>query len=221
MHHCDASFFFQEQHENQNTIIFTDHSAGDPNIHSWSWEFGDGQTSSEQNPSHTYDHSGTYLVCLYIANEDSTCVDHYCHHVVIHQAILDDHNDHVAQRMAGKQDAFFKGYNNPSASLLDQSESLSQTSAGLQVNEINDPFHLSPNPFNESLTVEFNLEQDAIVVVTMFDLTGKVVHISDMELLPKGHYSHNLAVEDLQDGIYILNVKINGSISIKKVVKTK
>ncbi|MDD5095727.1 MAG: PKD domain-containing protein [Dehalococcoidia bacterium] len=43
-------------------LRFTDLSTGD--ITSWSWNFGDGYTSSEQNPSHTYGSPGTYSVTL-------------------------------------------------------------------------------------------------------------------------------------------------------------
>ena len=44
------------------TVNFTDQSAGDPT--SWSWDFGDGSTSTEQNPAHTYTDAGTYTVSL-------------------------------------------------------------------------------------------------------------------------------------------------------------
>ncbi|MEM6965133.1 MAG: PKD domain-containing protein [Bacteroidota bacterium] len=35
---------------------------------SWDWDFGDGNTSTEQNPSHTYANSGTYTVSLTACN---------------------------------------------------------------------------------------------------------------------------------------------------------
>jgi PKD repeat protein len=41
-------------------IQFTDQSSGAPTT--WYWDFGDGQTSSEQNPSHTYSSPGVYNV---------------------------------------------------------------------------------------------------------------------------------------------------------------
>ena len=48
-------------------ISFMDRST-DPNgradIKSWDWDFGDGNTSSEQNPLHSYDRSGVYNVSL-------------------------------------------------------------------------------------------------------------------------------------------------------------
>ena len=44
------------------TVQFTDLSTGSPT--SWSWNFGDGQTSAEKSPSHTFTNAGTYTVVL-------------------------------------------------------------------------------------------------------------------------------------------------------------
>lgn len=48
------------------TIQFTDSSMGSPVI--WAWNFGDGGTSSLQNPTHTYSAPGIYPVTLQIFN---------------------------------------------------------------------------------------------------------------------------------------------------------
>jgi len=46
-------------------VIFTDMSvAGDTTIANWSWNFGDGNTSIEQDPVHEYATAGTYSVSL-------------------------------------------------------------------------------------------------------------------------------------------------------------
>jgi PKD repeat protein len=47
-------------------VSFTDTSTGGPT--SWSWDFGDGSTSVQQNPSHTYSAAGTYSVTLSVSN---------------------------------------------------------------------------------------------------------------------------------------------------------
>ena len=49
------------------TVRFTDTSTGIPTI--WAWDFGDGTTSTEQNPTHTFTQSGkAYTVRLYVEN---------------------------------------------------------------------------------------------------------------------------------------------------------
>ncbi len=47
------------------TVSFTNTTTG---ATSYSWNFGDGQTSTEQNPSHTYAADGTYTVVLTATN---------------------------------------------------------------------------------------------------------------------------------------------------------
>ena len=53
-----------------SSIIFSDASTGNPN--SWVWNFGDGNTSTLQNPTHTYSNPGTYNVTLTISDGATT-----------------------------------------------------------------------------------------------------------------------------------------------------
>jgi PKD repeat protein len=50
------------------TVTFNDQSSGAPT--SWSWTFGDGGSSSLQNPAHTYTAAGTYDVSLTVTNAE-------------------------------------------------------------------------------------------------------------------------------------------------------
>ena len=52
------------------TINFTDLSSNGPT--SWFWDFGDGNTSNLQNPSHTYQTGGIYSVSLTTTNQYGT-----------------------------------------------------------------------------------------------------------------------------------------------------
>ena len=47
-------------------IIFEDQSYNQPN--SWQWDFGDGNYSNQQNPTHTYSQEGIFNVKLYVSN---------------------------------------------------------------------------------------------------------------------------------------------------------
>jgi hypothetical protein len=57
---------------------FIDNSTG--NINSWYWEFGDGFTSTEKNPSHQFDDAGNYSICLTVKSpgDPSGCSDQLC-----------------------------------------------------------------------------------------------------------------------------------------------
>ena len=48
------------------TVQFNDRSTGNPT--SWDWDFGDGTTSTDQSPSHTYTASGQYNVSLTVSD---------------------------------------------------------------------------------------------------------------------------------------------------------
>lgn len=49
------------------SVTFTDTSETAPN--EWFWDFGDGTSSTEQNPAHTYAETGTYNVSLMVRND--------------------------------------------------------------------------------------------------------------------------------------------------------
>ncbi|MEM7036398.1 MAG: PKD domain-containing protein, partial [Bacteroidota bacterium] len=47
------------------SVTFTDQTVG---ANTWNWDFGDGNTSTAQNPTHTYATAGTYTVTLIASN---------------------------------------------------------------------------------------------------------------------------------------------------------
>ncbi len=51
-------------------VGFTDASIADSTITQWTWNFGDGTTSSVQNPAHTYNQAGNYAVTLTVTTDD-------------------------------------------------------------------------------------------------------------------------------------------------------
>lgn len=61
---ANAAFQYQTS---SLTMITTDMSTGS-NLGGWSWTFGDGGTSNEPSPVHTYASAGTYDVCLSVTN---------------------------------------------------------------------------------------------------------------------------------------------------------
>lgn len=66
-----ASYQFEINEENPREVTFNNFSQ---NATSYSWEFGDGQTSTEESPTHVYDEFGNYTVTLTAIN--SADVEH-------------------------------------------------------------------------------------------------------------------------------------------------
>jgi len=78
---CEADFYFLQDSLNPLTFHFSDISTGD--IDFWDWDFGDGTTSSQQNPSHIFPGEGIYIVSLTIGNDAGNCNDELCREVTI------------------------------------------------------------------------------------------------------------------------------------------
>ncbi|WP_353183897.1 PKD domain-containing protein [Parapedobacter lycopersici] len=58
----DARWSFNVVDMNRRMVAFTDESIGE--VTSWKWDFGDGNFSTEQHPSHRYSTAGLYIVTL-------------------------------------------------------------------------------------------------------------------------------------------------------------
>jgi hypothetical protein len=65
-----ASFTAPNSICESSTISFTDFSTNSPST--WFWDFGDGTSSTEQNPTHTYATTGSYTVSLTVSNNVGT-----------------------------------------------------------------------------------------------------------------------------------------------------
>jgi len=84
--------------EVDSKIFFADASSGV--VTSWNWDFGDGNTSTDENPIHGYDAPGTYLVTLTIGDgcKTETFVEPYSNFPLPVELI-----DFKAERLSGTQ----------------------------------------------------------------------------------------------------------------------
>ena len=66
-----AGFSFSPAHPRPgDEVHFSDESMGEPT--SWLWDFGDGQTSDQENPSHSFTSPGSKTVTLTASNSAGT-----------------------------------------------------------------------------------------------------------------------------------------------------
>ncbi|MFN0275856.1 MAG: PKD domain-containing protein, partial [Chitinophagales bacterium] len=77
---CEASFYYSVS---SFDVSFTNTSSvsGASGI-TYSWNFGDGSYSSDENPVHVFSSEGTYTICLTVFG-DSICSDTYCENITI------------------------------------------------------------------------------------------------------------------------------------------
>lgn len=66
-----ADFGFEAAEDNSYEIHFSSQAQ---NVNSYMWDFGDGETSTEANPVHTYTNSGDYVVMLTAKGEGGEVV---------------------------------------------------------------------------------------------------------------------------------------------------
>ena len=74
---CSASFSYSAT--NQEVSFSSSGSTGD----SYAWTFGDGQTSTQMNPQHTYTQPGIYAVCLTVSDSATSCQTTTCDSVQV------------------------------------------------------------------------------------------------------------------------------------------
>ena len=112
---CWAGFTYTQ---NGSTTIFTDNSfvapanswANDYSL-SWFWDFGDGNTSNLQNPTHNYS-NGTYMPCLTLIMFDSTvmstCTSSTCDTIISGNttSLIDYMQNHINKKIIYTVDIF-------------------------------------------------------------------------------------------------------------------
>jgi len=80
------------------TVSFTDESTG--TVTDWLWLFGDGATSTEQNPTHVYDAPGDYTPVLIVSGPDGSDTTAIPNGVSVAEAVLFD-IDFISNRTSG------------------------------------------------------------------------------------------------------------------------
>lgn len=77
-----------------------------------------------------------------------------------------------------------------------------------------------PNPFNPVTTIEFSLKEESNIMITIYDIAGKLVDvIADNEYKPAGTYQIRYNAENMASGIYFLHLNAGGySRSIKMIL---
>jgi len=79
-------------------------------------------------------------------------------------------------------------------------------------------YNIYPNPFTNSTTIEFTLERAQRVSIDIFNLLGKRVYTQDKGILSAGEHKVIVNGAYLNNGVYFVDMKIDGFSYIRKVV---
>lgn len=92
---------------------------------------------------------------------------------------------------------------------------LTNSAANAAIEENNKSFIVYPNPANESITISFSANTSINQNVSISDLSGRVV-INDV--IPAGSLNHNVNIDGLNQGVYLLIIDFENSQSIQKII---
>ncbi len=200
---CEALYFPIHDTLPDNNVYFVNASLG--NNLSYSWDFGDGGTSTEQFPTYVFgDEAVMHNVCLTITGDD--CNDEYCMLISGTSGSGLIANGHKVTPDLSKANGFtFIAIPVPG------------TPTGQNEIENQIPLGVYPNPSTGNVTLEMNLKNGGNGIVKITDITGKnvleqnVVTVNSLNTL-------SINIENLTDGIYLIQYLGKQNSKVQKVV---
>ena len=79
-------------------------------------------------------------------------------------------------------------------------------------------FENYPNPFSDNTTINYAINKDANVSISIVDLWGNTIAELENGNRSNGEYSTTWNAEGVAEGMYLLQLKVNNDISIKKII---
>jgi hypothetical protein len=78
-----------------------------------------------------------------------------------------------------------------------------------------------PNPFNPSTVIKYQILEDGIVTMKIYDILGNEIKNIVNEHKPAGNYEVSFDASDLASGVYIYRINVNDFNSLKKMILVK
>lgn len=188
---CNAGYTMYLD-SNTNNIIVVNSSTGS-NL-DYFWSFGDGNTSTQAYPSYTYTTPGPFYLCLTVTDSVNSCSSTYCDSIGSNGIVL-------------KQTGFTINIQSPIATSIDEA-----------TKNIISNWSIYPNPFKENVTIEFVLNDNSAVEIFATDLVGNTVDVISNEMMYSGINNVKWNANKLSNGIYLVTIKTENSLQVKKVV---
>ncbi|MCD4730487.1 MAG: T9SS type A sorting domain-containing protein, partial [Bacteroidales bacterium] len=82
-------------------------------------------------------------------------------------------------------------------------------------------FEVYPNPTKSESIISYYLEEESVVSIDIFDVTGKLVNSLVNRVQPKGNKHQLLDISSFPEGIYFLRLDSGNETVTKKIIKVR
>jgi PKD repeat protein len=190
---CNANFYTWVDSTN-STIYLIDLSNNSNGNLNYFWDFGDGNTSNLQYPTHTYANLGIYNICLTVS--DFFCTSTYCDSIGITQFMTEESRSGFTLNVI------------PPSTLGMEAE----------INSISG-MNLYPNPATENISVEYLAINAGNNSITIHDIAGKIIYRENFTA-QKGNNRKQIDLSAFEGGMYMLTIADeNGKQNMLRIIK--
>lgn len=162
-------------------------------VQTWVWDFGDGQSSKEKHPAHTYENAGVYTVTLAVTGPTGTVAERKRNLIRVASVptVVDD-----SEQLPSKH-TLFQNYPNPFNPVT------------------NLQFNLAPNSSSGS--------DSKLIVLKIYDVLGReIVTLVDNELSPGSHViqwdGKDSSGRPVATGMYLYRLEAGAFVQTKKLL---
>lgn len=187
---CSANFYLVQDSTNMYNYTAVSYASTGA-LYSYLWDFGDGSSSTQQYPTHTYAGVGPYVLCLTVT-DNVGCTATQC-------------------------DSLYAGRGSNVITL----NVVQGNSTSVSEIELIGALENYPNPFNSSTTISYTLMENTNIELSIVDLLGKTVAVLENTSKQAGNHKIEFNADSVTEGMYLLQLKAGNNISIKKLIINK
>lgn len=195
---CSAFFAVRQAYTGRNnpvphSVIIYENSKG--GLLTYSWDFGDGNSSNNQTPIHTYKGNGPYVLCLAIADTNG-CKDTLCDTVRIDTS-----------GMLLKKEGF-------SITVIHTDEIPTNVETSVQDLSAS----IFPNPVSGLANIKLTIAESAMVNTRVYDVSGMLV-VDETSFAQRGENNLSLNMQSLKPGAYVVKISTTEGQWVESVIK--
>ncbi|MEO8590452.1 MAG: T9SS type A sorting domain-containing protein, partial [Flavobacteriales bacterium] len=177
-------------------------SSGGTGEFTFLWSFGDGTSSTEAFPTHTYANGGPYALCLTITDVTG-CTDTYCDSISV------DENGMYSGMVVGSEvrSALTINVIQPLTTGVIERPAVAEMATW-------------PNPVTDELNIQLSSSLRGSVNVDILDLSGRTL-MANKRTLTDGANRLSVPTSELTPGVYVLRIGSGSAAQVIRFVKTR